>query len=306
MRAAVVGANWGAAHVAALRENGVEVVALGGRDRARTRKAAEGMDIPRAVTDLSELHRLDLDLVSVATPAASHVEVITALPDLPIICEKPAVGDSPPATLPTARTAPVWVNYAFPFLDVARAAARALPRIGTPWTAYVRSNYDLGEQAGGRRMFFELVPHPWSWVAQVLGATGAPRGPRPPAGPGAVAIRTTCGAVPVELEAVPRPGLRGILHEISIDGEGGCLHLSGIYRIGSEWRFNAPTIQAGSSTEPVGPTEVGPPDPWYRANARSIGAAVEAVRGEVESPQLYRWQDALQLDLTAQAELNAG
>ncbi len=304
MRAAVVGANWGAAHVAALRENGVEVVALGGRNRSRTRMAAREMEIPAPVTDLAELRGLDLDLVSVATPAASHLDVIAALPDVPVICEKPAVGDSPPAPLPPGRSAPVWVNYAFPFLDVAQAAARALPRIGRPWTAYVRSSFDLGTQAVGRSMFFELVTHPWSWVTQVLGAPSPSDGPKPPAGPGAVAIRTACGAVPVELEVVARPGLRGILHEISIDGEGGCLHVSGSYRIGHEWSFEAPTIQAGGSSEPVGPAESGPPDPWYRANARSIGAAVDAVRGADESELSFRWDEALQLDVTAQRQLD--
>lgn len=305
MRAAVIGANWGAAHVAALRENGVEVVALAGRDRVRTRTAAERMGIPKAVTDLARLHALDLDLISIATPAASHVEVLAAMPDVPVICEKPAVGDAAPAPLPPGRTAPVWVNYAYPFLEVAAAAALALPRIGRPWVAYVCSSYDLGLQADPRSMFFELVPHPWSWVAQVLGTPGPDGGPPPPVGPGAVAIRTRCAGVPVHLEAVPRAGLRGIRHEISIDGEGGCLHLAGEYRVGQEWRFSAPTIQAGGAHEPVGRSEDGPPDPWYRANARSIGAAVEAVRGAAESELLYSWDAALALDVTAQAELAA-
>ena len=114
----------GGVHVAALREAGVEVVALVGLDGARTRAAADRMGVAQVRTDPAGLRELELDLVSVATPAATHLEVIEALPDIPVLCEKPAVGLSPIRPLPARRRAAVWVNYAFAFLGGGRASCR--------------------------------------------------------------------------------------------------------------------------------------------------------------------------------------
>jgi predicted dehydrogenase len=110
VRAAVVGTNWGAVHVASLREAGAEVVALVGLDLHATQEAADSMGVPAALDHVSALSAVDLDLITIATPAATHAHVISDLPDVPVLCEKPAVGLSPLVPLPVARRTPVWVN----------------------------------------------------------------------------------------------------------------------------------------------------------------------------------------------------
>ena len=130
----MIGTNWGRVHVAALREAGVEVVALAGDRAAEVRSAADELGVGAAISEVTALGTLELDLVSVATPAATHAAIIEALPDVPVLCEKPAVGLSPARALPAGRNQPVWVNHAFALLEVAERAESALNRVG-PITA---------------------------------------------------------------------------------------------------------------------------------------------------------------------------
>ena len=81
MRAVVVGANWGLVHVYALRQAGVEVVALGGRDRHQLANVAALHGIAHIVDSAAEIRALAPDLVTLATPAASHGDWLRELAD---------------------------------------------------------------------------------------------------------------------------------------------------------------------------------------------------------------------------------
>ncbi|HEX6886789.1 MAG TPA: Gfo/Idh/MocA family oxidoreductase [Candidatus Nanopelagicales bacterium] len=309
MRAAVIGTHWGRVHVAALRQAGVEVAALAARDATEASAAAQDLDVPVATRDLTSLSELDLDLITVATPAATHLSVIRQLPDVPVLCEKPAVGLAPPAPLPASRTQPVFVNYAFAFLDVAQRARAAVAGLGTVLEASVSSAYDLPDLGlPAAAMWFELVPHPWSWLVTLLGAPAAAEPGSDPPGVLADAVDLTigarCGDVPLRLTAAPSPGLHGIRHRVLLRGSLGRLELTGRFRVGEPWRFDAPRISRADGTlRLLGKAEAGHGDPWYRANARAIAAVVAAVRGEAPSPLLFSWERALALDLAARPGL---
>lgn len=315
MRAAVVGTGWGEVHVSALRDAGADVVALAGRDGARTGDASTRLGVPRAVTDLAELHALDLDLVSVATPAPTHRDVVAACPDVPVLCEKPAVGLSAALPVPAGRRSPVWVNYAFAWLSCAEQATRAVDDIGPVQRAQVRCLVDLPLPVGLPEWFVEVVTHPWSWLVTLLGEPSPDpgrrnAGPRDEA-PDAVSdagdsltIRVRCAAVPVDLTVVSAPGRRGIRHEVSVSGADGQVAVSGQFRIGQDWSFGPATRTSPSGTHELGPVETGPPDPWYRANARSVAAAVAAVATGTADARLLTWSRALSIDTTTQAALS--
>jgi dTDP-4-dehydrorhamnose reductase len=303
VRAAVIGTNWGRVHVAALRDAGVEVVALAGDRMAELRAVAEELGVPRAIPDLHALHELDLDLISVATPAPTHAEIIEALPDIPVLCEKPAVGLSPARALPADRSQPVWVNHAFAFLEVAERSHAALSRLGPITAAHCATAFDLpGLPASGDAMLLELASHPWSWLVHLF---GAPRSAGPARSvPGGVALPVLCGAIPVTVLCAHRDGRAGISHHVEITGEQGSVEVSGRFDLGSPWRFEAPSLRlAGGGPEPLGSAEDGLPDPWYRANARAIAAVVAVLRGEPAHPALVQWGDALALDTVAHAGL---
>ncbi|SFR90529.1 Gfo/Idh/MocA family protein [Sphingomonas jatrophae] len=95
--AVVVGTGFGLfAHVRALREAGLEVRAIVGRDLAKTQARAAPLGIPRAVNRLGDaLDDPAIRLVTVATPPHAHypavMEAIAA--GRHVVCEKPFARD---------------------------------------------------------------------------------------------------------------------------------------------------------------------------------------------------------------------
>ncbi|RYD41032.1 MAG: hypothetical protein EOP83_34445, partial [Verrucomicrobiaceae bacterium] len=80
LRAIVVGAGWaGEGHALALRAAGVEVVAICGRSVGPTRELASRLGMPEARLDWRDaISDLRPDIVTIATPAASHMEMAIA------------------------------------------------------------------------------------------------------------------------------------------------------------------------------------------------------------------------------------
>ena len=99
---AVVGTGFGCyTHVRALRSAGFEVLALVGRDPAKTAERARLFEIPRALTSLSDALAVPgADAVTIATPPGTHAELAleTIEAGRHLICEKPFT-----ATLDEAR-----------------------------------------------------------------------------------------------------------------------------------------------------------------------------------------------------------
>ena len=93
---AVVGTGFGCyTHVRALRASGFEVLALVGRDPAKTAERARLFDVPRASSSLRDALTVPgVEAVTIATPPRTHaalaLEAIAAGRHL--ICEKPFTG----------------------------------------------------------------------------------------------------------------------------------------------------------------------------------------------------------------------
>ena len=95
LRVGVVGAGIGTAHIrgyAGVPER-FEVVALCDIDADRARPIAEEHHIPRLVTDLAELCRMDVDVIDICTPPHLHFEQIQQVlaAGKHAVCEKPLV-----------------------------------------------------------------------------------------------------------------------------------------------------------------------------------------------------------------------
>jgi predicted dehydrogenase len=94
----VVGTGFGCVtHVRALRAAGFEVVALVGRDPARTAERARLFDVPVALTSVDEALALaGVEAVTVATPPHTHADIALAAigAGKHVICEKPFARDA--------------------------------------------------------------------------------------------------------------------------------------------------------------------------------------------------------------------
>ena len=92
-RAVVIGAGWaGEGHTNALRAAGVDVIAMCGRTPEPAKAMGEKLDIKDVRFDWQEaIEKLKPDIVSIATPAAPHHEMVIASSQLGchIACDKP-------------------------------------------------------------------------------------------------------------------------------------------------------------------------------------------------------------------------
>ncbi len=153
LRAVVVGTGFGCVtHVRALKAAGFDVVALVGRDQARTKQRAALFGVGHACGTLVEALALgDIDAVTIATPPHTHcelaLEAISA--GTHVLCEKPLARDRVEARrmLEAAETAGVvhFLGTEFRFdagqATLARAIASGL--IGLPKMATVILNVPM-------------------------------------------------------------------------------------------------------------------------------------------------------------------
>jgi len=93
LRAGVIGLGAGQAHMTGYtRADGVDLVAIAGKEKERLTDAADRFHVPHTFEDWEDLvAREDIDLVSVATPNALHAPIaIAALrAGKHVLCEKP-------------------------------------------------------------------------------------------------------------------------------------------------------------------------------------------------------------------------
>lgn len=301
LRAAVVGTNWGQVHVGALRAAGVQVVALCGTDPDRTRQVADEQGIDRVVTEVGHLldPALSLDLVTVATPAATHGAVLAATAGLPAICEKPMIGlDGSPADLAGLNTDGIWVNYAYRYLPQARALSAALPELGPTSDVEVDAWYDMDLSFGPDRWVVELASHPLSGAAAMLGAPSA-------VGPASVdeswvRMDLAFGGTAGVLRCVHEPGLNGLRTRLRLNSDRGSASIVGEYRVGGAWSYQ--TEGLGWVDNPA--SDQGPGDPWIAANYASFADIVSTMTsGKGPQPGQFDVRSALALDSAVRTAL---
>lgn len=277
MRAGIIGSNWGLVHLAPLRDAGVDVVALCGQDAANTARVAAREGIGRSHTNAAELQ--DLDLIVIATPAITHPQLLELFPHQFVICEKPLLGVGHPmtraASLPRQR---VWVNYAFAFLDCARAAAAALAQIGPLQRIRVESTVNIPLNFSWPQWFMEVASHPASWVLHQFGPAW-PRAVRPL--PQGHLVEAWWPSGTTGEFVVGHQPQAGIHHRLQLVGEGGHIALSGQLNWGEGWRYGPLEVNG----QPLKQTDVEGGDPWIRANHDAITALVAVARGHTSRQQ---------------------
>ncbi len=271
MRAAVIGTNWGRVHTHALRDAGVDVVVLCGRDDEKTRRVAAEDGIGAWVTHPEDLVAFAPDLVMIATPAATHAGLLERFAHVPVVCEKPVVGYRGPDLTPAARRG-VFVNYAFAFLDSAADLGAAMDKMTAIESVTVDCEVNLPLPMDGAALFLEVASHPLSWLVHRFGAPQAFGGHVDGAD---TILRVRFGNGATGVVRCRRTGAEGIRHRLVVRGAGTQAELRGSFSPDCPWRY-APVTVNGS---PVGSGEAPPTDCWLRANHRSLHAIVDVLRG---------------------------
>ncbi|HWS70782.1 MAG TPA: Gfo/Idh/MocA family oxidoreductase, partial [Thermoanaerobaculia bacterium] len=144
-RIGIIGTGWGArVQTPAFREAGLEVVAIAGRDAAKTKEIARELDL-RPFDDWRELVTSDVNLVTIVTPPSEHLEMATAALDAGkhVLCEKPTALDASEAQrlVDAARAHPdriALIDHELRFLPSFLAAREQVRELGAIWYAEVR------------------------------------------------------------------------------------------------------------------------------------------------------------------------
>lgn len=267
--AAIVGLNWGLVHLRGLRAAGCEVVALSAADEHRAREVAERESVPRWTSDVASLN--ELDLVVVATPAATHAEVLRQLPRPFLVCEKPLLGLTGSAADLPDTTGRMFVNYAFAFLRTARAVAEVVDGRGRPDRVALAVDVALPLGFSPQAWFMEAASHPLSWLLHLF---GAPHEAVRSSWPDSHEVVMRAGDVPIAAR-LRIGGEPGIHQHITMHWGSEILDMRGRYRPGKPWRYDPVTLDGLAITE----GEWSATDCWLDANAAAMQAMVEVFRG---------------------------
>ena len=165
LRAVVVGAGFaGEGHTIALSENGVSIEAMCARTQSAVDATAARLGIPRTSIDWrATLRDIRPDIVSVATPAGAHAEIVEVALEMGchVFCDKPLAPFAPIARQLYEKATAAGVKHAY------AATHRYDPSV-TWMTELVRDGVigEVGEVEGTfRRHIHPLTP--WTWYDSV-------------------------------------------------------------------------------------------------------------------------------------------
>jgi len=276
MRVGIIGTSWGRIHCGTFRAAGCEIAALAGQRLAEVESVAAEEGVQRATTDAAALR--DCDIVVIASPTPTHLHYLRCFADKPVLCEKPVIGTAPePGLFDGLGGTPKFVNYAFPFLDTARALDGLLDddRLGPVRRILlaVGVRFPLARTPAG--WFIDVAVHPLSWLLHRFGEFHL-AGHRVGQGDAdvSVVLEQPGRQIDVALYDLPSTGIR---IDCQLVGERALARLSGGYRPERQWWFEPVLLEGEPVTEgEYSQTE----DIWFRANRRAVGQFCAVVRGE--------------------------
>lgn len=298
IRVGIIGSNYGLAHIAPMRAAGAEVIALCGRDPAKTARLAAHHQIPLSTTSIDQLCAA-VDAVVVAGPDGLHHDHVLQVlgHGRHLLCEKPLSRTfSEAQTLVAAAQASdrvCAVAFAYRHIAVLRQLAAWLGQRRPPrWLSVSVANSfaaaeglaDVGPlmgQSGDFGGISHLLDAALWWLnAEPLWVQASMSGR--PAHSVALHIGLNNGAtLALNQFAGHEPGIHG--HWL-LAGDDYEVRLEAEYRPElASWRISPIRTYDGGLWQQLSPLVVAGPDqpePWYQGNLGTARAFLAAIRGE--------------------------
>lgn len=271
LKAGVIGGNWGRVHMAGLRKAGCTIDALVTHDKQLAMTIATEEQIPQHGDDIAILK--ECDLVTIATPTATHLDFLQKLDNKLIICEKP-LGLTPKnqISFDLLRDKQIYISYPFLHLKTAKTLAKAIKEeeLGTLTRITLVVGVNLPYPKTPVEWFVEDVVHPFSFLFSLFDDfefQGVQFGHG-----NNLSVQFTCqGALfDVLLCDWPKPGLH---FDLTLVGSKNAYQLAGGFRPERGWWFN-PLL---CDDLPVTPGEPASENPWMRANYEVMQQIVSSI-----------------------------
>ncbi|MEF1289796.1 sugar nucleotide-binding protein [Vibrio sp. M260118] len=274
----IVGTNWGRTHIPHYRDLGVDVAVLCANNKSQLEQVCRQEQILTAATDISTLN--DLDVVSIATPAALHEQALSELAKPYIVCEKPLIGLEGNLQNWSKTNQRVLVNYAFSQLSTAKSIEHWLATQKQPCEITLDSWVNLPGDYSLKEWFLETASHPVAWLLHSLGDyqhcdVGEMND--------SLKVTLKCGDHSLTINFM-LGGEQGIEHKLEIKSDS-VLVSKGYYRVGKKWRFD-PILVDGVA---VNQGEYSESDCWLDANKKSIALMLAMFNQSID------WQHGLKL-----------
>jgi len=261
--AGIIGINWGRTHIRYYRENGLNVTALCARGKDALEQVCREENIPHAILNINDLNQLDI--VSIATPAHLHADIIKTVYKPHLICEKPLVGLEGDTKKWQQHDQRILVNYAFAQLNTAKEIAQWLSTQSKPCRVTLDTHVNLPMPLNLKQWFLESASHPVSWLLHCFGEFSSSRISE---SENTLTIILKCSDHQLTFN-LTLGGEVGIEYNLEIHSDS-TLTSKGYYRIGKKWLFepleiDGKTINEGEYTES---------DCWQDANQRSMALMI--------------------------------
>jgi myo-inositol 2-dehydrogenase / D-chiro-inositol 1-dehydrogenase len=273
--AGVIGSNWGRVHVAGLRKAGCTLHALMAHDADLVARIATEEQIPNFGTGLETLSACDV--ITIATPTASHLGYLQALSDKAILCEKP-LGMTPEnqAEFSALDSSQIYVSYPFPFLETAQALKQRIQAgdLGELRRICLVVGVNLPYPKSPVEWFVEDVVHPFSLLYTLFDDFEF-HGVKSGQGNN-MTVQFSCqGALfDILLCDWPMPGLH---FDLTLVGSQNAYQLRGGFRPERGWWFE-PLLADGIPVTPGEPAEL---NPWIEANHSVAAHFIRYLQGDI-------------------------
>lgn len=295
LQAGVIGGNWGRVHITGLRRAGCHVAALVAHDTAMVSAIAAEEQIPNHGSNIDLLS--SCDLVTIATPTATHLGFLQQLQNKIIVCEKPL------GLTPENRHAfeglthkNIYISYPFLHLECANMLTEAINngQLGNLTRITLVVGVNLPYPKTAVEWFVEDVVHPFSLLFSLFDEFSFQSVQFGKGNNLSVQLLCQGALVDILLCDWPTPGLH---FDLTLVGTKNAYQLGGGFRPERGWWFN-PLL---ADDLPISQGEPAVNNPWLEANYKVIAKIVANHRERSENPSineagLFDLQRALKME----------
>ncbi|NTS78791.1 Gfo/Idh/MocA family oxidoreductase [Catenovulum sp. SM1970] len=297
MKVALVGTNWGRIHINIFRRLGMDINLLIGKNLEKSQQIAKQEGIAKASNSLEDLS--SVDLIILATPASTHLDIIKAFPDKAIWCEKPvSLAHIDESELDYQQLSRCYVNYAFPHLNSVKLATNIIRegRLGRVQSVMIKCGFNLPGDKSFSEWYSDIIIHPFSYVHHLFGKFELQMAYQMPEHNHISSVFTTKN---IQMDmSFYRSHEAGMLFDITFIGEKSDLHLKGGYKPYSHWHFDP--VKVDSVPQNAGEHSKDE-DIWLQANAEAARLFLHTINGEITTNEakasgLYNLKRAINME----------